>query len=426
MLKQIVKFAKDFCTLYAAQCHERSIRKNGKSIWQDESGDIGSVIGVGASLLGSALGGSSASSAAGAQAQAAQNASATQLAMFGQNMNNQMPWLSQGGAAVNELGYLMGLTPQYPQVNSMLQPYVGNYSNGGPGGQGGQGGAAGGAGGMGGYGVNAGTAFGGSSATLPYGPGQTPSSWTTPFGPVERSNTGDLIGNASAQAWLVQNGMGGQGGSGGAGGAGGVGSNPLYPNGQPVGSTPAGGFGSLAQMPSSPNVLLQQDPGYQFMLQQGMQALKNNQAAMGSMGSGEALKAMSNYAQGAASGEYGNAYNRYVNNQTNLYNRLAGISGTGQNTASNLGQAATATGQGVATTQQAYGNALAGGIMGQNYYTQTGLGQLANSFAPGGGMSNMFSGGGFGSLFGGGGGGGSSFAASDMSGNIGPGLGGLY
>lgn len=59
-----------------------------------------------------------------------------------------------------------------------------------------------------------------------------------------------------------------------------------------------------------PNQILQYDPGYQFRIQQGQKALQNQLTSMGGSVSGEALKAMQDYSQNAASNEFGNAYNR--------------------------------------------------------------------------------------------------------------------
>lgn len=74
----------------------------------------------------------------------------------------------------------------------------------------------------------------------------------------------------------------------------------------------------------------QADPGYAFRLQQGQQALDRSASARGGLYSGRAAKDLTNYAQGAASQEYGNAYNRYNNDQSTKYNRLASMAGLGQ------------------------------------------------------------------------------------------------
>ena len=78
---------------------------------------------------------------------------------------------------------------------------------------------------------------------------------------------------------------------------------------------------------------LQNDPGYQFQLQQGMKALSNQGSAAGLLNSGSTLKAMANYSQGLAGTSYQNAYNRalttYNTNQQG-YQTLANL-GTNAN-----------------------------------------------------------------------------------------------
>lgn len=72
------------------------------------------------------------------------------------------------------------------------------------------------------------------------------------------------------------------------------------------------------------------DPGYAFRLQQGQLA---NQAAANKAGgllSGNALQGLNEYNQGMASQEYGNAFNRYQTQRSNIYNTLASIAGLGQ------------------------------------------------------------------------------------------------
>ena len=98
----------------------------------------------------------------------------------------------------------------------------------------------------------------------------------------------------------------------------------------------------------------QNDPGYQFRLSQGEEAMTNSAAAQGIGLSGGTAKALGDYAQNYASNEYGNVYNRSFNqylqnynqfqqNNTNTYNREAGIAGVGQvagQTLANEGQQA--------------------------------------------------------------------------------------
>jgi hypothetical protein len=57
------------------------------------------------------------------------------------------------------------------------------------------------------------------------------------------------------------------------------------------------------------------DPGYQFRLEQGQNAVERANSARGNLLSGAGLKDMDRFTQGLASQEYGNAYNRFNNDQ---------------------------------------------------------------------------------------------------------------
>jgi len=65
-------------------------------------------------------------------------------------------------------------------------------------------------------------------------------------------------------------------------------------------------FEELSQQPLD----ITSDPGYQFRLQQGEQAIQRRQAAGGTQYGGGALKELAKFSQGLASQEYGSAYNR--------------------------------------------------------------------------------------------------------------------
>jgi len=114
------------------------------------------------------------------------------------------------------------------------------------------------------------------------------------------------------------------------------------------------------------------DPSYQFRLQQGGAATQNvgNQAG-GAIG-GNTLKAMMDYNSGAASTEFGNAFNRNQTEKTNIFNRLTNIAGLGAGvvnagaTASNaaaegIGQAYTNEGAANASRYIGASNAITGG-----------------------------------------------------------------
>ena len=93
-----------------------------------------------------------------------------------------------------------------------------------------------------------------------------------------------------------------------------------------------------------------QDPGTKFRMQQGLEAVNQN-AALGGYFRGQTGLALNDYAQGQASQEYQNAFNRDLASKNNIYNQLAGISGTGQVSTAQLGQQ----GMNAASQSGAYG-----------------------------------------------------------------------
>jgi hypothetical protein len=75
--------------------------------------------------------------------------------------------------------------------------------------------------------------------------------------------------------------------------------------------------------PPSADSVIKNDPGYQFRLGQGTQALEQSAAARGTLNTGGTLQDLVNYGQSYASGEYNQAYNRALGTyQTNYGNAL--------------------------------------------------------------------------------------------------------
>lgn len=106
------------------------------------------------------------------------------------------------------------------------------------------------------------------------------------------------------------------------------------------------------------------DPSYQFRLDQGLQAVQRSAAARGSLVSGGTMKGINDYAGQSASQEYGAAYGRWNNDQTNIYNRLAGIAGLGQSANSSTASAGAAAASGEGQAATAAGQAQAAGTLG--------------------------------------------------------------
>lgn len=157
-------------------------------------------------------------------------------------------------------------------------------------------------------------------------------------------------------------------------------------------------------------------PGYQFRLAEGMKGVENSGAARGMQLSGAALKAINRFNQDFASNEYGNwfnqtnidrnfasgeygnwfnqsntdrnfvagqgdaAYNRFNNNNTSKYNRLAGIAGTGQQATRDVNSAGAAYAQNAGSNIMGAGNAQAAGIVGGANALNQGISQGYNMY----------------------------------------------
>lgn len=90
------------------------------------------------------------------------------------------------------------------------------------------------------------------------------------------------------------------------------------------------------------------DPGYQFRMDQGSQALQRSAAAKGSLLGGGTLKALARYGQDYASNELNNAFNRYQVNRSNQINPLFSLAGLGQTSAGQVASSGTSLGNNAA------------------------------------------------------------------------------
>jgi len=124
----------------------------------------------------------------------------------------------------------------------------------------------------------------------------------------------------------------------------------------------------------------QADPGYAFRQQEGMKGIEGGAAARGGLLSGGALKAIQKYGQDLASQEYGNAFNRFTGQQTNKYNKLAGMVNTGQGATNQLTNAAGQFGSNQASNIIGAGNAQAAGQVGSANAWNQAIGQGVNAY----------------------------------------------
>lgn len=133
---------------------------------------------------------------------------------------------------------------------------------------------------------------------------------------------------------------------------------------QYMGDTQDDSYGSFTKPFDVTEFYKYQDPGYAFRLQQGNQAVQNRNSAGSGALSGSAYKDLIDYSQGAASTEYGAAFDRYNTSQGNIFNRLSQLAGLGQNAAANVGnQGTTLAGNAGQFTSNA-GTAAGAGIVG--------------------------------------------------------------
>lgn len=128
------------------------------------------------------------------------------------------------------------------------------------------------------------------------------------------------------------------------------------------------------------------DPGYAFRLKEGMRGLENSAAARGLLSSGSTLKGITDYSQGMASQEYGNAYNRYQTNRANQLNPLQSVMGSGQTAANTLTNAAGGLGQGLGQAAAAMGSANASSYINSGNALNNALSGGVNSYM---GYNNM-------------------------------------
>lgn len=99
---------------------------------------------------------------------------------------------------------------------------------------------------------------------------------------------------------------------------------------------------------------LEGTPGYQFALQQGLEATQNSYAPRGLAGSGAAEKGAANYAEGLAENTY----------QTNLLNPLQFLANQGENAAAQTGALGTQNVANANATTVGAANAEAAGTVG--------------------------------------------------------------
>lgn len=275
----------------------------------------GVVAGAAIGAIGSAVGGH-------AQAQGAEAAANASKAQFDTTNAQQQPFIQSGYGALNKLNYLLGVSPQtatgQPVTPAGATPTGGVDPSSG-------------------YRIAAG---GGISQGIPFA-----------------QNGMSLYPSPSSNAVSAR-----------------------VPQGSPAAAAAPGtdsGYGSLTSAFTPQDFLNNKDPGYQFQLNQGTQALRNAAGAGSGALSGAALKDLIGYNQDYASTGYQSAFDRFNTQNNNVYSRLSGLATLGQASAGNVAAQGTALAGQQATALTNAGTAKGGMYAG-----------IANNI--GGGASNYW------------------------------------
>lgn len=118
---------------------------------------------------------------------------------------------------------------------------------------------------------------------------------------------------------------------------------------------------------------------FDFGLSEGEKAVRRMFGSRGMSRSGAAVKAATRFGADYANTKAGESRDRFVQDQTNLYNRLAGVSGTGQVTATNNASNAMTMGSNVGQLIVGAGNARGAATIAQGNAWNNAAGNTANS-----------------------------------------------
>lgn len=259
---------------------------------------LGAIAGVGSALIGA----SASSKAASAQKEAAQMQAMTEIAQYRQALKRTRPYRQAGDTALDAYMYELGLGPK-PVIGGTAPEIV--EFNDTP--------------------ANVDNSAARNDAYLaainsgdPYNPNAYTAggSWdmANQPDPVTKYRVGDQVfaTKEAAEAYAAAN---------------------------PTGGTEYQGF--------------QETPGYQFQLEQGLNAIDNSAASRGNIFSGATLKRSQEYGQGLANQEY-----------NNYLTRLAGMTDTGVNVAGMQNVSGANAAAGMSSALGNYGNASAAGAIG--------------------------------------------------------------
>lgn len=138
------------------------------------------------------------------------------------------------------------------------------------------------------------------------------------------------------------------------------------PQGGQGGAQGDGTFGSLLRNFSQSD--LDSDPvyksGLEFGRKEGSDAINARAIAGGGYDSGATLKALTRFGNDYGSTKANDSFNRYTQNQNNIYNKLAGVSGSGQVSSQQIAATGANSTNQMTEALTGAGNARAAGIVG--------------------------------------------------------------
>lgn len=120
-------------------------------------------------------------------------------------------------------------------------------------------------------------------------------------------------------------------------------------------------------------------PGYQFSLQQGLEATQNSYAAQGLGASGAAQKGAANYAEGLAGTTYQQQFANYLQQNQQIYNMLGQQNSLGENAAAGAGNAGLSAASTAGNFSTSGAAATAGGTIGAANAFTAGVGGASNA-----------------------------------------------
>lgn len=297
--------------------------------------DVGALVGGGLSLLGASESADAASEAAAAQTAATREANALQEKQYNQTRNDLAPWRNVGGGAVNKLAQLLGIptssatSASVPTADrdAIRQRLLSQFTR----------------------------------TTQPtdlipnYGDGEE-ANHIISYSRAPATSTVDEAGlNAAIEREIASQAAQ-----------------------QPQTNPNAADYGSLLKPFTGAD--LENEPGYQFGLQQGQQAIDRRAASGGSYFSGAALKAAARFGNDYAGTKYGEAFNRDASNKRMTYDFLSGQSTSGQNAATMTANAGTQMAGQVGANTTSMGNALGAAAIAQGNAWQGGAQNAVNNY----------------------------------------------